>query len=82
MAWAKRRAAKRAASQKSPGDVDFVRTGHTFNEGGQLHLSPLLVGPGRENLLSGSKWTLDSNSRKSLNLAALVASIPPASGKQ
>lgn len=67
---------------EKPRGCDFVRTGHTFNEGGQLHLSPLLVGPGRENLLSGSKWTVDSNARKSLNLAALVASIPPASRKQ
>lgn len=61
-------------SEKSR-DVDFVRTGHTFNEECWLYLSLLLEGPRSGNPLSTSKWTLESNARKSLNLAALVASI-------
>ena len=62
--------------QKSLGE-DFVRTGHTFNGKGWLYLSPLVAGARSGNPLSGSKWALDSNARKSPALAASIPAPPP-----
>lgn len=68
---------------EEPRGEDSCKDSHTFNEEDQSQFPPLLPVPGSGNL-SSSKGTLDSNTRKSLNLAVLEVlvlapplSIPP-----
>lgn len=56
---------------EKPKGAEFIRTGYALNDKGQLQLSFLYPVLRTRNLVSSSKWTLDSSVRKPLDITML-----------